>query len=569
MCACTGHAMRRLRRVLAGLLLLCLGTLLGLAALRAMMGQRMQQGMPQGSQSSRQETNSEFDEVAYLEATRWQPGLDPYRLHAFNQRESDRLSSDRALHDTRHPHCSTLNYSEDLPPASIIITFHNEARSTLLRTIRSVLNRSPSALLAEIILIDDYSAEASDCQLLTALPKVTCFRNMKREGLIRSRVRGSEMARAGVLTFLDSHCEVNKGWLEPLLQRVKDDRTRVVSPIIDVINMDSFTYTAASPNLQGGFDWSLHFKWENLSPQKAARRSDPIEPIRTPVIAGGLFAMDLAWFKKLGKYDTAMEVWGGENLELSFRSWLCGGSLEIVPCSRVGHVFRKRHPYVFPAGNANTYIRNTRRAAEVWMDSYKELYYQARPAAKYRPYGDISNRLDLKRRLTCRPFRWFLLNIYPELISSGEPVVGTLHHGNRCLEAIAGTHAGDLPSVVLAWCLGIQDRNVPPQQIWERKELQLRQGTLCLSVLTTSPGSVAVFLPCQSSDGKQHWQQRGSQLVHQASQLCLTSEEARGDRSEKPEHKEGQSLKGPSGAVVLPCEGNMPGQQWQLASTPS
>uniref|UniRef100_UPI00358EE8F4 polypeptide N-acetylgalactosaminyltransferase 16 isoform X4 n=1 Tax=Myxine glutinosa TaxID=7769 RepID=UPI00358EE8F4 len=302
-----GHAMRRLRRVLAGLLLLCLGTLLGLAALRAMMGQRMQQGMPQGSQSSRQETNSEFDEVAYLEATRWQPGLDPYRLHAFNQRESDRLSSDRALHDTRHPHCSTLNYSEDLPPASIIITFHNEARSTLLRTIRSVLNRSPSALLAEIILIDDYSAEASDCQLLTALPKVTCFRNMKREGLIRSRVRGSEMARAGVLTFLDSHCEVNKGWLEPLLQRVKDDRTRVVSPIIDVINMDSFTYTAASPNLQGGFDWSLHFKWENLSPQKAARRSDPIEPIRTPVIAGGLFAMDLAWFKKLGKYDTAME----------------------------------------------------------------------------------------------------------------------------------------------------------------------------------------------------------------------------------------------------------------------
>ncbi|PNJ09047.1 GALNT11 isoform 13, partial [Pongo abelii] len=50
--------------------------------------------------------------------------------------------------------------------------------------------------------------------------------------------------------------------------------------------------------------------------------------------------------------------------------WMCGGKLFIIPCSRVGHIFRKRRPYGSPEGQ-DTMTHNSLRLAHVWLDEYK------------------------------------------------------------------------------------------------------------------------------------------------------------------------------------------------------
>lgn len=117
---------------------------------------------------------------------------------------------------------------------------HSLNHSLILSLSLSVLQRSPPELLSEIILIDDFSDNrtylpprvtfdltrgslptAEDGQLLTPIPKLRVVRMRDRSGLMRARVKGAELAVGPVLTFLDSHCEVTTGWLQPLLSRIK------------------------------------------------------------------------------------------------------------------------------------------------------------------------------------------------------------------------------------------------------------------------------------------------------------------------------------------------------------
>ncbi|XP_064367042.1 polypeptide N-acetylgalactosaminyltransferase-like 6 isoform X6 [Dromaius novaehollandiae] len=278
-----------------------------------------------------------------------------YRENGFNIFVSNNIALERSLPDIRHPNCKHKVYLEKLPNTSIIIPFHNEGWTSLLRTIHSIINRTPDSLIAEIILVDDFSdrehLKEKLEEYMVRFAKVRIVRTKKREGLIRTRLLGASLARGEVLTFLDSHCEVNVNWLPPLLNQIALNHKTIVCPMIDVIDHNHFGYEAqAGDAMRGAFDWEMYYKRIPIPPE--LQRADPSDPFESPVMAGGLFAVNRKWFWELGGYDPGLEIWGGEQYEISFKVWMCGGGMFDVPCSRVGHIYRKYVPYKVPSGTS-------------------------------------------------------------------------------------------------------------------------------------------------------------------------------------------------------------------------
>jgi polypeptide N-acetylgalactosaminyltransferase len=242
-----------------------------------------------------------------------------YRRNQFNQWISDNLSLHRRALDTRHVGCLSKKYHpiSELGTVSVIIIFYNEARSTLMRTVHSVLDRTHPRLLKEIILVDDrsdmkhlgYALERE----VAGLPKTKLIRLKERSGLIRAKVHGASAAHGDVILFLDSHCEVNDGYLEPLLDRIRLNRKTVAMPIIDAIEYETWEHRTGLLE-RGIFDWTLTFKWKRLTRLDEAERPDMNAPFRSPAMAGGLFAIDRKYFFEIGSYDMGMETWGGKRL---------------------------------------------------------------------------------------------------------------------------------------------------------------------------------------------------------------------------------------------------------------
>lgn len=278
----------------------------------------------------------------------------------------------------------------------------------------SILHYTPAAYIAEIKFVSDGNGPKAlfEAEISKLSPLINFLVLDPGAGLISAKMQAvaAVAPEASVLVFLEPHIRVNRQWLQPLLARIRTHPRVLAMPVLDAIPMDNFNgYLPSVPGLWR-FEWNLNLIYTNPS----GKMSSSSEPWSSPATSGGIFAIAKDWWNTLGFYDDGMVGWGGDHVEATMKVWRCGGHIDVIPCSRIGHLFRDpaRRPYHVEVGQV---VRNYARMANVWFDDHLEMFFKMKPEARGMDVGDLTKARELRTSLKCKNMSWFLEHVDQEM----------------------------------------------------------------------------------------------------------------------------------------------------------
>mmetsp|Transcript_170452 Transcript_170452/g.546579 ORF Transcript_170452/g.546579 Transcript_170452/m.546579 type:complete len:694 (-) Transcript_170452:54-2135(-) len=280
---------------------------------------------------------------------------------------------------------------------SIVLPCLNETKF-VVKTVLKFCERTPKDLLQEIIVVDDGSSPPLEGELKKAgIPeecRLRVLRHTQPWGLMIAKQTGGDAALGKYIGFYDCHVAPAEGWYRETVELLRQQPKRLVVPLIGDLDVDKWDErTNGALTAKCYINFNADFWWYD-------DESDAI-----PVISGGLVATTRWWWHMSGGYDKSMRGWGGENTDQSLRAWLCGGDVLRAKSSRIAHMWRVPSDrrtlakYKLKGG-----VDNLARVAAMWFDEFKPKFREG----KLDPHLNVSDGLEMRERLQCKPFAYFL-----------------------------------------------------------------------------------------------------------------------------------------------------------------
>lgn len=222
----------------------------------------------------------------------------------------------------------------------------------------------------------------------TLAKHVEFLRSVELKGAVRSkndavkyiRANFPAIAATAMVVLLDQPMVVTPHWLTPLANTLTKYPKALVYPTVDILaKSDAGWEVAKSDDMVAAFDWAFIPRWEvadSTSRLKYTKGSVDNE-VLSPAVPN-VFAVGLQHFERLGGFDEILfsSLHYQENIDLSLRNWLCGGSIIQQSCARVAQVFDNLLVENVPAGSGVTQQQidtNTMNLALRWFSRPMDL----------------------------------------------------------------------------------------------------------------------------------------------------------------------------------------------------
>lgn len=355
---------------------------------------------------------------------------------------------------------------EKFPQVSIIIgpVYEGYPIDLLSTTVHSILARTPSHLIAEILIVHDNAATNSgiddldaEFKRLTALSQLISILQPRSPSTpanrVLSRYNAMLAAKAEYLIFVDPYVEVWSGtWLQQLLlPLLEDPRTLSVAMVHEMNSQLELKKEGDKSNYMLMMDEELKLK--RVYVDLSAEYLSNWKAYPTPFFDGHLFAVRKD--EILNSVDRGLKFMDGENIALALKFWMCRARIVQVPCVRVGIVLLSEFPIMtvpetLIEGNGLRHngkflyrgtiaddrtklaVRNYMRIVRIWLPAIKDEWYNAAFGSPKLPTewdqfvaamndNDINIELMEDLRDKCQDLEWFDKHVLMSVLGVHHP----------------------------------------------------------------------------------------------------------------------------------------------------